>query len=143
MEAGVGTGYLAMGLACLGSDVVGIELKENSGTIRSIMKDADHVVLYDLDALRLSAEFLDRGRFTSMTCLIGIEDVTIHVANIFLRSHYCTELAYLLPARGAKNVRTLLEKGNVSLEQIQVTLAGGKGRRSVVIGIKNDILSFA
>lgn len=142
-EVGLGTGFLGVGLASLGADVFGIELPENSGTIRSIMRDADHVVLHDGDARDLTAEFLDRGRFSTLTCLIGILDITLHVAEIFLRSHYCTELAYLLPSRGAKSVRKLLERGNVALEQIPVTLAGGQGRRSVVVGIKRDILSFA
>lgn len=143
LEAGYGTGYMALGLAALGADVFGIELRENSGTIRSIMKEANHVVLCDLDAHHLSAAFLDRGRFTSLTCIIGMQDITLHVAKIFLQSHYCTELAYLLPSRGAKGVRTLLERGNVSLEQIPVTLAGSGGRRSIVVAIKRERLSFA
>lgn len=121
----------------------GIELRENSGTVRSILKEADHVVLCDLDARHVTAQFVDVARITTICCLIGIEDVTMHVADIFLRSWYCTELAYLLPARGAKRVRRLLESANVSLEQISVTLAGGKGRRSVVVAIKRDRLSFA
>lgn len=143
LEVGAGTGFLINGWAALGADVFGIELKQNSGTLRSIMKQSDRVVLYDLDARYLTVEVLERGRFSTISCLVGIEEITMHVAEIFLRSYYVTELAYLLPSRGAKNVRKLLERGNVSLEQIPVTLAGGNGRRSVVVAIKRDILSFA
>lgn len=144
LELGYGLGYLINGLAARGNEVVGVELSRNAGTVKGTMKEADHVLVLDGDANVLTAAGLDHGRFTSITCLIGLPDLTMHVAKVFLDSWYATELAYLLPSTGAKKVRELLEaSNNVSLEQVQVTLAGGNGRRSVVVATKLDRLSFA
>lgn len=144
VEMGFGLGYVVNGVAATGAEVLGIELSRNAGTVKGIMKESDSVILVEGDVTQLSARVLDQGRFTSIVCLIGLTDLTLHVAEIFLDSWYCSELAYLLPATGAKRVRQRLEESNnVSLEQLQVTLAGGNGRRTVVIAKKIDRLSFA
>lgn len=143
LEYGYGTGYLTAGLAAFGLDVFGIELKQNAGTVSRMLRKAENVVLCEMDGRGFTARLLDEGRFTSLTCIVGLHDVTKHVAGIFLDSWYCTELAYLLPAQGARDVRTMLEERNVALEQFQVTLSGGNGKRSVVIATKREIASFA
>lgn len=142
LEIGFGTGFLLCGLASTGAECIGIELPENSPTVRNVMKEAGNVVLFDMNGLQLTSKLLDEGRITSVTCLIGMDDITSHTAKIFLDSRYCTEFAYLLPKSGGAAVRSLLEAANVALEQFSVTLSGGAGR-SVVVAKKRERLSFA
>lgn len=142
LEIGFGTGFLLCGLSATGAQCIGVELPDNSATVRNVMKEASNVVLFDMDGLQLTSKLLDKGQVTSMTCLIGMDDITTHTAKIFLESWFCTELAYLLPKSGGTSIRLMLEAANVELEQFSVTLSGGAGR-SVVIARKRDRLSFA
>lgn len=138
LEIGFGLGYVVSGLLSCGiTRVMAIELRKNSGTLKDAMQPHPSVALKDGDVLHMSVETFIDSRFTTVSCLVGTEDVTRHVTSMFLQSPYALELCYLLPSlcAVARDVGERLGQSCL-LRTVPVQFGRGGGRRSVVIATK-------
>lgn len=117
------------------------EVPTNAAVLSNTIREHRNVITLGMDALDYSVESFIAGKFTTVTCLIGTEDVTRHAVRSYLASPFCFELAYLLPSRVsvARGVWERLEKAECLLEKIEVSFAGSGGRkRTVVVSCKRQ-----
>lgn len=131
LEVGYGLGYVIVEIRCMDLPVIAIEIKSLAKTVQDIMVEDDDVVLLAMDVLDFPKEAFQASGCTSITCLIGVDNVTEHVIAMFLASPMAVELAYLVPADTTPKHEDhrRWRGGEFATQDFSVTFAGSNGHR--------------